>query len=200
MDRLNLDYNLDKRSFPAHILIETSTICDLKCPICPYPILERPKGIISREIFQKIVDEVANIDNTTVIWPELLGEPLLLGEYFFSLVDYVKERNLTVCVNTNGMHIKDNLKNILSSEIDKIYISVDGATNLTYDKIKVGGDFRKVVQNVHRLLKEKPDSMSIIVQFIETEENKHEVSAFRTYWLEHGAVVKIRRKLGWGSV
>jgi hypothetical protein len=37
------------------------------------------------------------------------------------------------------------------------------------------------------------------VQFIEMDENEHEVEVFRRHWLSLGATVKLRNKLSWGG-
>jgi hypothetical protein len=37
-----------------------------------------------------------------------------------------------------------------------------------------------------------------VTQFIVMDENEHEADDFKTKWLDRGAVVKMRLKLGWG--
>ncbi len=134
MKELNVNYALDERSFPAQIIVETVVNCNLKCRYCPYRILQRPKGTMPEEVFRKIVDEIAEVDKNTSIWPTLLGEALILGDYIFSLIDYAKDKGLTVCLNTNGTLIHQNLDHLKASKLDQLIIGIDAATKETYQK------------------------------------------------------------------
>jgi len=96
------------------------------------------------------------------------------------------------------MLINKYIKNLISSSLDEIIVGIDGITEKNYQKIRVGGDFDQVVNNVKLLLKEKPESLKVTVQFIETEDNEAEKDKFINFWVEQGAIVKIRNKLGWG--
>jgi len=154
---------------------------------------------MAEEVFRKIMDEAFEIDKNTRIWPAQLGEPLLLGDYFFRLVKYAKSKELPVTLNTNGTLIDKNLRNIISSMLDEVIIGIDAATRTSYEKIRVGGNFDRVVENINLLLRNKPESLKVTVQFVETEENEHEKSTFTDYWLAQGAHVKVRNKLGWGA-
>jgi len=67
----------------------------------------------------------------------------------------------------------------------------------------VGGDLKVLRDNVQKMIKIKYrkglSTPEIIAQFIVMEENENEVEEFKKYWLEQGATVKIRPKLGWGA-
>jgi radical SAM protein with 4Fe4S-binding SPASM domain len=41
--------------------------------------------------------------------------------------------------------------------------------------------------------------MRITVQIIEQQDNRHQIEEFKQYWLDKGAVVKVRPRLGWGK-
>jgi hypothetical protein len=72
----------------------------------------------------------------------------------------------------------------------------------TYESIRVGGDWDQLFGNIREVLARREARSSgpeIQVQIIEMDENASEVDRFRDYWLEQGAVVKVRRKLSWGG-
>ncbi len=77
----------------------------------------------------------------------------------------------------------------------------------TFEKIRVKGKWEVVYPAVERLLHERArrgqQYPAIIAQFSVMKENAHEVSAYRKYWNERGAEVKVRPMLEWtatGSV
>jgi hypothetical protein len=39
----------------------------------------------------------------------------------------------------------------------------------------------------------------VVVQFIEMDENEHELETFKQHWLARGAALKVRNKLSWGG-
>jgi len=195
---------LRETPFPQDIIVEVSGYCNLRCTMCPYPILKRPKGEMSFELFKKIVDEVAVRNPTSRLWLAIMGEPLLMGERVIRMMTYAKEQGLAeVILNTNVTFMTpDLIPRLIDSGLDKIILSLDAITAETYQRIRVGGDFGRVMENVHAFLSiqasRKVRKPELVAQFIVMEENEHETERFKDYWLGQGVVVKIRPKLGWG--
>jgi hypothetical protein len=91
---------------------------------------------------------------------------------------------------------------ILDTGVDIVVFGVDGFSTETYERIRRGGNRDRVFSNIECLLAARSaltDGPEIQVQFIEMEENGHELDFFTRFWLERGAVVKARRKLSWGG-
>jgi hypothetical protein len=79
---------------------------------------------------------------------------------------------------------------------------IDGFSADTYAKIRVRGVRDVVYANAERLLRARHTRNSgpeIQIQFIEMEENEHELEQFKEHWLARGAVLKVRNKLSWGG-
>jgi MoaA/NifB/PqqE/SkfB family radical SAM enzyme len=59
---------------------------------------------------------------------------------------------------------------LISSGVDIIIVSIDAHTQAVYDRIRIGGDFSRVVKNVEFLLKHKKekslDKPTVVTQFI----------------------------------
>lgn len=64
--------------FPKVVLIDTISYCNLKCSMCFYRNMKRKKGIMSWDLFTKIIDEIADVDKNVRVWMVFLGEALLL--------------------------------------------------------------------------------------------------------------------------
>ncbi len=78
-----------------------------------------------------------------------MGEPLLAADIYFSMIEYARRRHIWVRSTVNGslLHLKDNYKRLIDSDICEIQVSVDGATKPTYEKIRRGGKFAMVTRN-----------------------------------------------------
>lgn len=196
---------LKETPFPQDIIVEASGYCNLRCIMCPYPNLERPKGEMSFELFAKLVDEIARENPSSRLWLAIMGEPLLLRDRVVDMIAYAKRRGLAeVILNTNGVLLTADLAaKLIEAGLDRIILSVDAMTRATYEKIRVGGDFEKVLANVDAFLAIRSErgalKPELVAQFIVMDENEHETESFKEYWLAKGVIVKIRPKLGWGA-
>lgn len=196
---------LEEYPFPVDLIIEVTRHCNLRCIMCPYPNLKRAQGNMEFSTFKKIIDETALENPSARIWLAIMGEPLLRSEKVVEFIRYAKGKGIReVCLNTNAVLLTRAIaEQLLESGLDKILVSIDACSKETYDKIRIGGNFNLVCENVEKLLDmkgEKTDThLELIAQFIIMDENEHEVEAFKKFWLERGAIVKIRPKLGWGN-
>jgi radical SAM protein with 4Fe4S-binding SPASM domain len=78
-----------------------------------------------------------------------LNEPLL-EKSLPDLVRYAKtEGILDVFLTTNGMLLtKETSRDLIEAGVTHLMVSIDAATPETYSKIRVGGDYDKVVENI----------------------------------------------------
>jgi radical SAM protein with 4Fe4S-binding SPASM domain len=83
------------------------------------------------------------------------GEPLLRRD-IFDIIPVAREYGMQVSIYTNGMILDDEiLKKIKRLEVHKIFVSLDGATPITHDRIRgCSGSFKKVIHNINRLISE----------------------------------------------
>jgi len=200
----NVKKTLQKYDFPVDIILEVIASCNLRCIMCPQPFLERKRGEMKFEIFQKVIDEVAKENPHARIWLIIMGEPLLIGDRLIEMIKYAKALNLDLHLNTNAEYLTEDMaEKIIDAGLDEMIVGLDAFTKETYDKIRVGGNFDKTVSNIEYILNLKKNKgvskPSIIMQLIVMDENEHEIESFKEYWLSRGAIVKIRPRLGWGT-
>jgi radical SAM protein with 4Fe4S-binding SPASM domain len=161
--------------------------------------MKREKGNMSFDVFKKVADE---LPPETTLWLALLGEPLMNPNQLIDMVYYAKRIGLKdVRLNTNGLLLTERISaELVDAGLDYVLISVDAFEPSTYKKIRIGGNLRKLVENVDNLISIRNKSqLKVVVQFIVMEENEEEVEFFKDFWLEAGAIVKIRPKLSWGN-
>ena len=81
----------------------------------------------------------------------------------------------------------------LNAGIDLIIISIDGNTKETYEKIRIGGDFEKLEQNIEYLLhyrNEKKYSRPLVrLQYVKMKENIQEFEEFKARWSDKADVL-----------
>lgn len=167
-------------SRPYIFVLEVTNICNLKCPFCL-----TGKGIsggrevrhMNFEEAKKIIDAVGEYVYFLQVYT--WGEPLL-NKDLIKIVEYAKQKNIFVMLSTNGtaMTAAYNEK-LINSGIDYIMVAVDGGSDATYEKYRVGGNYTKVLSNIKNILEQKKqrnlDRPFIEWQFIVFRHNEHEV-------------------------
>ncbi len=184
--------------YPSKISIESGNLCNLRCPLCPTGQQDKSaqKGFISFDVFKKVTDEMGK--NLTLIRLYNWGEPLL-NKDILRMIRYAKERGIDLKISTNlSMKMEDDqLRELLKSGLEKIYISCNGASPLTYIKYHVGGDFELVMDNMKRLVQKKKElphcHTKLVWLFHVFKHNEHEIIEARKLAEKIGIKIKISR-------
>jgi sulfatase maturation enzyme AslB (radical SAM superfamily) len=64
---------------PVYLNIESTSICNLKCVMCPYPDMGRKNEHMAMSLYERIIHEGRG--HVEFIWLHLFGEPLLKSQY-----------------------------------------------------------------------------------------------------------------------
>ncbi len=168
---------------PFQVVIEPTTACNLRCPLCPRDKLKRKHGQMSLSDFKKIIDGFPR----TVKLAELyfMGEPLL-HRNIFEMTKYLKSKKIRVRLSTNAVLLKKLAKQLVNSGIDELVLSLDGASKQTHEKYRIGSDFNKIVAGVKKLTKLKGEKLEVTLQFIVMKHNEHEIDKIRELSKELG--------------
>ncbi len=171
------------RGYPIYAYIDVCNICNLKCPLCPtgQGRNDRPKGKMSFEDFEKIVDEIG--DYLYVVRLDSWGEPLLNGE-IFDMIAYAKKKRISVNFSTNfNIFNQEMAEKMVRSRLDELYVSLDGVTQKTYETYRRGGNLERVIENILLLQKVKRKENSsvprIVLKFMVMRHNEHELAQAR---------------------
>lgn len=136
--------------YPINIDIEPTINCNINCEFCQSSSLKRNKHSISLFEFKKIVN---SIPNTIKINIQGMGEPLLNKE-LYSMISYAKKKKNYVLITTNGTLLSEKTsKELIASGLDRLIISFDSAKKESYEKVRKGANFDKVVNNISNFMK-----------------------------------------------
>ena len=135
--------------FPQYLLIEPTSVCNLKCIMCfQSDKTFKDRGFINLDFFKNLVDQARDA-GCRAITLSSRGEPLLHKEIDKMLSYLYESKILDVKINTNATLLSEKLSHaLLSAEISELVFSVDAITEETYNKIRRGGKFSKVLENI----------------------------------------------------
>lgn len=177
--------------YPYHITLEPTNACNLKCPLCPTGVgtLNRPKGKMTFEEFKRIIDQIGPY--TARLEMAGLGEPFINSD-ICRMIRYAADAGVWVHLDTNVTLIDTPQKvhDLIASGLGTLNMSIDGATQETYEKYRVNGDLAKVLENLKALVQEKKRSgvkrPEIVCQVVVTRQNEHEIDDIRRIATELG--------------
>ena len=76
----------------------------------------------------------------------------------------------------------EQVEGLATSGINKLIVSVDGATQEVYEKYRVGGDIEKVFNNMKRLMEAKKrhnSKLNVVWNFLVMKQNEHQMDMAR---------------------
>ncbi len=186
--------------FPIHLDIELNPSCNLMCPMCVISAETNPKSSkkfwMSFEKYKALIDEGVG-NGLKSIQLNNINEPLIRKD-LPEFIAYARDRGvLDIMLSTNGMALTDTVgRRLIDAGLTKISVSLDANSKETYDKIRVGGDFGKVVANCLGFLGLRQRMGLRLplfkVTFVRSPLNEPELEAFVAYWSERADLIAIQ--------
>lgn len=174
--------------------IEPFNACNLRCIMCPYPDMKRPKVNMSIDTFRDVIDQAKEIGIKNVMLTSY-NEPFL-DEMLFERIKYVKDNGMEIAFFSNGtVMTKEKAEKLLECPPDRIIFSFDSNDKETYEKIRVGANFEKTKSNIEQLIilkKKKNIKLPIIqINFLQMSVNEKEIEDIINYWKDKADRVEI---------
>lgn len=170
------------RVSPASIRIETCSLCQLRCVLCPRTRGKAEeiigKGYLKVDHFKSLIDRNPQIRKVE------LGN---FGEVFLNpelpqILRYAFENEVVTEID-EGVNLNDATEEALEALVKyqtaRVRCAIDGVTQETYQRYRVGGNLKKVIRNIERInvLKTKYGSLNplLVFQFVVFGHNEHEM-------------------------
>ncbi|MDC1176748.1 radical SAM/SPASM domain-containing protein [Candidatus Pelagibacter sp.] len=144
------------KKIPHMIIIETTNICNLRCPVCPTTIdMTRSRGFMDFKLFKNIIDEFTYIKKKPEIAMNFSGEPTLHKD-IYSFVEYASKKGHRTYISTNvtAMNENNSIK-LIKSGLSDIHLCIDGFSNESHDTYRIGSRFEIIKRNIETFLSAK---------------------------------------------
>lgn len=175
-------------AFPLHLDFELNGSCNMRCPMCTYALPETKNQTksswMSLDRFREIIADAVP-RGLKAIGLNGVNEPLLRPD-LHEFVRTAKDLGvLDIMFHTNGMLLTDKVsKQLIEAGLTKLFVSIDAATQKTYDSIRVGGNLETVRKNIHHFLdRRRASPLPVLgVCFVRMKVNQHELDDFIAEW------------------
>ncbi len=175
----------DPESSLRLIAWEVTRNCNLSCIHCRAAATKGPHiGELDTEACLRVLDEISEVGQPVVILTG--GEPLLRPD-IFEIARYGTKKELRMVMAPNGTLITEaNAKEMVSAGIQRISISIDGATQKGHDRFRqMKGAFEGALRGIHWA---KQAGLDFQINTTITQQNFRELPKIQELAVELGAV------------
>jgi radical SAM protein with 4Fe4S-binding SPASM domain len=141
-------------ALPRFLQVEPVGQCNLRCRMCPIQFRTDgspggPPAFMPLATFKSLLERFPDLETLHL---QGLGEPLMHPD-FFDMVRHAADRGIRVTTNSNLTVLSERrAQRCVDSGLERIFVSLDGATAQTYEFIRERARFDKVIRNVRRLV------------------------------------------------
>jgi MoaA/NifB/PqqE/SkfB family radical SAM enzyme len=127
--------------------LELTSKCNLRCGMCPLPVLRRPYEDMDWSLVEKAERELHSL-GFKLKWLHEMGEPLL-----YPRIDDAIRLFPEASVSTNGLVLTEAVgAKLLDANLRRLRICVDSVNPRVYPQLRTGGDFDKLVELTRQFL------------------------------------------------
>tara|TARA_Y100001958_G_C21195885_1_gene523255 strand:+ start:36 stop:1067 length:1032 start_codon:yes stop_codon:yes gene_type:complete len=193
-------------NYPTTVVLELVNRCDLECVMCYQGFRnDADKFTVDESMLDKIFNDFKKNKLSALM---LTASEPLLYKHFDKVLERAKEAEIMdIFIFTNGNLLNEkNSKLILNSGVTRLFVSIDAATEETYNNIRVpvskrllqSNRLEKLEQNVKNFVNMKKKLNKKLpltrVSFVALKENTHEIDLFKKKWESIVDSVEIQRE------
>ncbi len=176
-------------ALPVEIDIEPSNTCNFRCAHCQVTYWDKKPAALTRDSLTQILDSIPHAAKVKL---QGMGEPLL-NKNLISMLQAGEERGLQMFFHTNGsIGDPEKAAQLVQLKNTQIIYSIDGATAETFERVRPGSKFDRIVENISTLTKLRgfQSKLSISAWTVITQNNVKELAQ----------IVRLIKQLGLSSV
>ncbi len=133
------------------LYIEPTSRCNLACRTCIRNIWDEPMGDMEWPVFERLAAEIPHFPHLESVMFGGFGEPTAHPR-LLDMVRAVKSLGLRAEMTTNATTLDDALvEGLLRERLNTLWISLDGATEESFEAIRTGASLSRVLDNIDRL-------------------------------------------------
>jgi radical SAM protein with 4Fe4S-binding SPASM domain len=178
---------------PVSVSAELTNHCNLHCPECPSGsgTMKRERGFMDFDLYREVIAELRPYLYYLNLYFQ--GEPLLHPKFclFPGLAP-----DIFSTISTNGHFLNpENARNLVSSRLNKLIVSLDGMDQETYSAYRRGGDLNRVMSGIRNVAEARDSCKSglkLEIQFLVNRYNEHQVEDAERFAKEVGARLRLK--------
>lgn len=161
------------------VYVEPTNLCNLACMTCMRHAWDEPGGWMSEATFAAVLAGLADFWPMPEVFFGGYGEPLAHPR-IVEMVAAVKRLGVRVELITNGTLLSPDLSaRLVTAGLDRLWVSLDGATPQAYADVRLGDHLPEVLANLEALRaarqRAEADNPRLGIAFVAMKRNIHEL-------------------------
>lgn len=158
----------------SKVYIEPTSRCNLACETCIRNTWNEPMGDMDIKVFDRLVDQLKSFEHVETVMFGGFGEPTAHKDILY-MIKSIKALGLRVEMVTNGTLLDEAMLNsLMDCKLDTLWVSFDGTDETSFEDIREGASFNKVLNNLRmlkRLNRESKHKIEVCIAFVAMKKN-----------------------------
>lgn len=179
---------------PEKVYTESTNACNADCIMCNRKKMTRKIGVMDYALFKDIAGQCASLGVKEMRFHNF-GEPMI-DRLLAEKVNYAKKRGIasTVMYSNGSLLNRGIAKKLIEFGLDRLYISFDGGSKKSYEKVRVKLNFDAVSENIEQFMKirNRLQRQNPVVELVllPLEDDAADIQQFQKKW--EGTVDSVR--------
>lgn len=155
--------------------------CNLRCPSCRKGMIFHKEGSafnLGISLADKINDWLYNYKHPLQVHMGSDGDPFASHVYRHFMEQTPERDNIKYSILTNGLMFKEFHSKVpyVINNLQELGVSIDGASKETYEKLRLGGKWEKILEGLECMAEQKQKhGFRFILHFVVQKDNYHEM-------------------------
>ena len=164
-----------------HLRLAIDDSCNLRCPSCRKGMIFHKEGSaynLGIRLADRINEWLYDYAHPIQVHIGSDGDPFASHVYRHFMEQTPERDNIKYSILTNGLLFKEFHTRVpyVINNLQELGVSIDGATKETYEKLRLGGKWDKINDNLECISKLKEQhGFGFILHFVVQEDNYHEM-------------------------
>ena len=166
-----------------HLRLAIDDSCNLRCPSCRKGMIFHKEGsayILGIKLADRVNDWLHDFQHPIQVHIGSDGDPFASHVYRHFMEQTPVRDNIKYSILTNGLMFKEFYNTVphVINNLLELGVSIDGASRATYEKLRLGGRWEKIIEGLECIaaLKKKKD-FRFNLHFVVQQDNWHELEA-----------------------
>ena len=190
-----------------HLRLAIDDSCNLRCPSCRKEMIFHVEGSeynLGVRLADRINDWLASYQHQIQVHMGSDGDPFASHVYRHFMEHTPRRTNIKYSILTNGLMFKDFHPKVpyVIDNLQELGVSIDGATKGTYEKLRLGGKWEKIIEGLESMAELKQQkNFRFILHFVVQRDNYHEMEKIIDMGEQYGADrVWLNKIEDWGTM
>jgi MoaA/NifB/PqqE/SkfB family radical SAM enzyme len=197
----------DKPNRIEHLRLAIDESCNLRCPSCRKKMIFHKDGSAYRlgiRLADRINDWLHTYQHPVQVHIGSDGDPFASQVYRHFMAQTPERENIKYSILTNGLMFKEfhtRVPNVIRN-LNELGVSIDGATKHTYEKLRLGGRWEKILEALECMAEQKQrHGFRFILHYVVQKDNFHEMQEIIDLGEQYNADrVWLNRIEDWGTM